>query len=46
MAQRRGVKPSTLMRQMIEQSLATEADDHPISLADALRALTTLRRIA
>jgi len=45
-AERRGVKPSTLMRQMIEQCLATEADDHPISLADALRALTTLRRTA
>ncbi|WP_433212060.1 CopG family transcriptional regulator [Dactylosporangium sp. CS-047395] len=42
----RGVKPSTLMRQMIEQCLATEANDHPISLADALRALTTLRPAA
>jgi hypothetical protein len=45
-ARRRGVKPSTLMRQMIEQCLATEADDHPISLAEALRALTTLRKVA
>jgi predicted DNA-binding protein len=46
LAKDRGVKPSTLMRQMIEQCLATEADDHPISLSDALRALTTLRRVA
>jgi predicted DNA-binding protein len=45
-ARRRGVKPSTLMRQMVEQCLATEADDRPISLADALRALTTLRKVA
>jgi predicted DNA-binding protein len=45
-ANRRGVKPSTLMRQMIEQCLATEADDRPISLSDALRALTTLRKLA
>ncbi|MET7394411.1 hypothetical protein ABZS66_13050 [Dactylosporangium sp. NPDC005572] len=45
-AARRGLKPSTLMRQMVEQCLATEADDRPISLADALRALTTLRKAA
>ena len=45
-AKSRGLKQSTLMRQMVEQCLATEADDRPISLADAVRALTTLRNRA
>lgn len=45
-ARSKGVKPSTLMRQYVEWCLATEANDRPISLADAFRALSQLRPAA
>lgn len=38
-----GVPKSTWIRQAIEAALALQADDQPISRADALRALTLLR---
>lgn len=38
-----GVPKSTWIRQAIETALAMQADDQPISRADALRALTLLR---
>jgi predicted DNA-binding protein len=42
-AQRRGVRTSTLIREWIELELTALEDDQPISRADALRALATLR---
>ena len=45
-AKSKGVKPSTLMRQYVEWCLATEVSDRPISLTDAVRALTQLRPAA
>jgi predicted DNA-binding protein len=42
-AQRRGVPTSTLVREWIELELTALEDDQPISRADALRALATLR---
>jgi predicted DNA-binding protein len=42
-AQRRGVPTSTLLREWIELELTGLEDDQPISRADALRALATLR---
>jgi hypothetical protein len=45
-AKSKGVKPSTLMRQYVEWCLATEVSDRPISLTDAVRALTQHRPAA
>jgi predicted DNA-binding protein len=42
-ARRRGVRTSTLVREWIELELTALEDDQPISRADALRALATLR---
>jgi predicted DNA-binding protein len=42
-AQRRGVPTSTLVREWIELELTALEDDQPISRADALRALASLR---
>ena len=42
-ARRRGVATSTLVRQWIQLELTALDDDQPISRADALRALATLR---
>ena len=44
-AERRGVPTSTLVREWIELELTALEDDQPISRADALRALATLRPI-
>jgi len=44
-AERRGVPTSTLIREWIELELAALGDDEPISRADALRALASLRPI-
>ena len=41
-AEDRGIKPTALMRQWIEQMLAAAENDHPISLQDALRVLAQL----
>ena len=41
-AKDRGIKPTVLMRQWIEQMLAATENDHPISLQDALRVLAQL----
>jgi predicted DNA-binding protein len=46
LAKAKGVKPATLMREYIEIGVAAEEDDRPISLTDALRALTQLRKAA
>ncbi len=46
LAATKGVKPSTLMREMVEAAIAAEQDDEPISLTDAIRALSTLRKKA
>jgi predicted DNA-binding protein len=40
-----GVPKSTWIRQAIEAALALQADDQPISRADALQALTLLRSV-
>jgi predicted DNA-binding protein len=40
-----GIPKSTWIRQAIEAALALQADDQPISRADALRALTLLRSV-
>jgi predicted DNA-binding protein len=45
-ASRRGVAMSTLLREWIELELAGLEDDRPISRADALRALASLRPVA
>ena len=42
-AKRRGVRTSTLVREWIELELVALEDDQPISRADALRALASLR---
>ena len=42
-AQHRAVPTSTLLREWIELELTALEDDQPISRADALRALATLR---
>lgn len=42
-AERRGVPTSTLVREWIELELTALEDDQPISRADALRALASLR---
>lgn len=44
-AEARGVPTSTLVREWIELELAALEDDRPISRADALRALATLRPV-
>jgi predicted DNA-binding protein len=44
-AERRGVPTSTLVREWIELELTALEDDQPISRADALRALASLRPI-
>ena len=44
-AQRRGIPTSTLVREWIELELTALEDDQPISRADALRALASLRPI-
>jgi predicted DNA-binding protein len=44
-AKEAGVPKSTWIRQAIETALAMQADDQPISRADALRALTLLRSV-
>ncbi len=41
-AETHGIKPTTLMRQWIEQMLTAVEHDHPISLQDALRVLAQL----
>lgn len=46
LAERKGVKPSALMRGWIEAQLSIAEDDHPISLAEAMTALATLRPAA
>jgi predicted DNA-binding protein len=42
-AQRRGIPTSTLVREWIELELTALEDDQPISRADALRALASVR---
>lgn len=44
-AERRGVPTSTLVREWIELELTALEDDQPISRADALRALASLRPV-
>lgn len=44
-AERRGVPTSTLLREWIELELTALEDDQPISRADALRALASLRPV-
>jgi predicted DNA-binding protein len=44
-AEEAAVPKSTWIRQAIETALAMQADDQPISRADALRALTLLRSV-
>lgn len=46
LAERKGVKPSALMRGWIEAQLSIAENDHPISLAEAMTALATLRPAA
>jgi hypothetical protein len=41
-AEAHGIKPTTLMRQWIEQMLVAAESDRPISLQDALHVLTQL----
>jgi hypothetical protein len=45
-ARAKNIKPSTLMREYIEIGVAAEENDRPISLTDALRALSQLRPAA
>ncbi|MEV0297034.1 CopG family transcriptional regulator [Nocardia sp. NPDC050710] len=42
----RGITQSMLMRQLLEMGLAALELDHPISLGDAIKALTSLPKTA